>query len=72
MIVATAAPLYAHMEDKNQHRIQNHIDNGADHHRQHGIFGAAVRPNHEIDRRGDHHEGKPDADDEAMLQGIGA
>ena len=59
------------MKDENQNRVKDGVDHGAQGHREHGIFGAAVGPDHRVDGAGDHHKGQADADDGAVLQGIG-
>ena len=61
----------AHMEHKNKDRVKHRIDHRAQSHGEHGIFRASVRPDHGIERRRDHHEGKTDANDSAVLQRIG-
>ena len=58
------------MKHKDKDRVQDHIEDRADDHGKHGVFGAAVRPDHGVDGGGDHHKGQADPDDDAILNGI--
>ncbi len=40
---------HPHLEDEDEHRVENDVDDRAHDHGEHGIFGTAVGPDHRVD-----------------------
>lgn len=67
-----AAPPNAHLQRKNKYGVKDHIEDSADDHGEHGVFGTAVCTDHGVDGPGDHHERKANPNRPAIVQRIGA
>lgn len=64
-MVAMAAP---RTQDKDENRVKDGVDDGAEQHGYHGEFRTAIRTNHGVECDRDHGKGQADGDDIAVLQ----
>ena len=64
-------PRYAHVKGKDEQRVQNGVDDGADQRTGHGVFGAAVRQNQFAHAGGNDLEGHAQGNDPGVGGGVG-